>query len=237
MKPLGLNVEQEVRADRYPFHFFNIVRQYLLIAAFNFSKAPERLRIVLEPLHFLQLVQMGDPSGADSFRNEPGQRRIALQQPFPLGDAVGLILEFLRRQLIPFLQHGFFQNFRVDLGHTVHRVRAVYGHPGHMHQTAVHNQIRRLGLAGNPLLLQRFQQRPLEHHHIAVHLRDHRTEQLHAPLLQGLRHDRVVGIGEGLPDNRERLPKGHSFFLHENPQQLRDRYHRMGIVKLDRVLL
>ena len=49
MKPLGLNVEQEVRADRYPFHLFNIVRQYLLIAAFNFSKAPERLRIVLEP--------------------------------------------------------------------------------------------------------------------------------------------------------------------------------------------
>ena len=35
-------------------------------------QAPERLRIVLEPLHFLQLVQMGDPSGADSFRNEPG---------------------------------------------------------------------------------------------------------------------------------------------------------------------
>ena len=24
MKPLGLNVEQEVRADRYPFHLFNI---------------------------------------------------------------------------------------------------------------------------------------------------------------------------------------------------------------------
>ena len=124
----------------------------------------------------------------------------------------------------------------MDFRHTVGGMRGKDRHPRHVDHPFVDDPIGRLGFPLNPLAVELLLQGFIDHHHIAVHLRDHRLKQAHIPLLQGLRHDGVVGIGKGLPRNLQSAGKRDAL-LRQQPHQLRDGDHRMGVVQLDGIFL
>ena len=65
-----------------------------------------------------------------------------------------------------------------------------------------------------------------------IHLRQQLLHQTAVPLFQRLRHNGVIGVVEHLLRNGQRLVKGNPI-LHQQPDQLRNGDHRVGIVQLD----
>ncbi|MPN65100.1 hypothetical protein SDC9_212879 [bioreactor metagenome] len=76
---------------------------------------------------------IGDPSVADGLADFSGQGRVGVQQPTPLGDAVGLVVEALGEDEVELGEHPFLEQARVQFGHAIGRMRADDGKVGHPH--------------------------------------------------------------------------------------------------------
>jgi hypothetical protein len=76
-------------------------------------------------------MEVGDPPGADGVADETGQIRVALEEPAPLGDAVGLVAELFRGQLVKVVEDVLLEDVRVQRGHAVHAVAAHDGERRH----------------------------------------------------------------------------------------------------------
>jgi len=85
----------------------------------------------------MQFVELRYPAVTDMFADQPGQSGVAQGQPAPLGDAVGLVVELIRPQLVEIVEQAFFQQPRMQLRHTVHREAADNGQVGHAYHGRV----------------------------------------------------------------------------------------------------
>ncbi len=83
-----------------------------------------KLDVVREFLDRAQLLEVGTPSHADRRVEQARQTRIRHQQPSPLGDAVGLVAELFRPQLIEVGHQPRLDEFGVQLRNAVHRMAA-----------------------------------------------------------------------------------------------------------------
>ena len=83
------------------------------------------------------------------------QFRVCQRQPAPLGNAVGLVVEPLGIQLVPFVQSGVLQYLSVQARHTVGGVGGKDGHTRHMHHAVLQDGIAGHLAHGHAPLLQR----------------------------------------------------------------------------------
>ena len=80
-----------------------------------------------------QLIKIGDPALADGVGDQFGERRIGQQKPAARRDAVGLIVESLRKHLGKIFHRGRAQQLGMNLCDPVGAVRADDGQIRHAH--------------------------------------------------------------------------------------------------------
>ena len=168
--------------------------------ALGLAEGVAKALVVGQRLELAQLAEVGDPAVADGLGDRAGQRRVGQQQPAPRRDAVGLVAEPLGKHLGQILDRRRAQQLGVDRGHAVGAVRADDGQVGHadvlarafLDQAHARDAALVAGEAGPHVIEQ-----------AAVDLVDDLqvTRQQHLepgdrPLLQRLRQQRVVGVGQ-----------------------------------------
>ena len=129
----------------------------------------------------------------------------------------------------------------MELGHAVDLVADDNRQPGHAHAAAVRliNDRRAAQQAGivRILLLQRLEE-------VVVNLKDNLqmarqdfAEHVHRPRLQRFAHQRVVGVREHLAGHLKGVVPAELMLVDQQAHQLRNREHRVGVIKVDRGFL
>ena len=110
-------------------------------------------------------------------------------------------------------------------------------HAGHVDPAVVDEVVGDLVRAVDPLVVEGLLEAVLQHDDIGVDLGDDREEKPHGPFFERLGHDRVVGVGEDPLRDGERLVVAEAVLLHQQAEQLGDRYGGVGVVELDGVFV
>jgi hypothetical protein len=97
---LDLNVKHGLGQDLQAVDMREVPRQARLVGQLDGNNAVQKLGIVGQRRKLLELVQVLDPVLTNVLGDEVGQQRVAQQQPPPRRDAVGLVLEAIRPQLV-----------------------------------------------------------------------------------------------------------------------------------------
>ena len=110
VEPLDLDVENGVGVDFNPLGFLQVNGQVLLAGILDGQKTVKDLDVFQKPavVQRFQAVRIFLETVSDQIFNVSGQAGIAVEQPAAEGNSVGLIIKFLRVQLVKMAQFGFF---------------------------------------------------------------------------------------------------------------------------------
>ena len=131
--PLDLNVEQRIRIDVQPKGVLDDARQSHFIRAFDVLEFGLKARIAGVSFQLPQSAEIGDPPVAHHGGDQIRQSRVRLQQPAPLRDAVGLVVESFREQLKEIRRERRLDQFGVNSGDAVDRMASDHGQIRHAH--------------------------------------------------------------------------------------------------------
>ena len=185
--------------------------------------------------------QVLDPARADVLRDEIGKQRIGERHPTARRDAVGLVAELLRPQLVEILENVALQKLGVQCGHAIDGMAADAGQVCHAH-------IALVGLLDDRHAPDALVVAQKAHPHLLEELRvdvvddlqvprQHAAEYLERPPLERLGEERVVGVGERSAGDVPCLVPGQGVLIDQEPHELGDGDCRMRIVQLRRELL
>jgi hypothetical protein len=157
-------------------------------------------------------------------------------QPAPRRDAVGLVLEFARIEGVELRKEVLLQQLRVQGGHAVDGVRGDDGEVGHADLLVAvlldQGADALLVVVAGPFRLHRLHEDGVDVVDELEMARQHALEQAHAPLLEGLGQERVVGVGEGGPRDFQRSVQRHFFLVNEDARELDDGDGGVRVVEL-----
>ena len=122
MKPLGLDGEHGICVDFYALFVKEPCGKCFLILLFDLRKFPEDILIIRISKKFFPLGSVFFESVSDQAFDLVGQRWVAFQKPAAEGDAVCLIVEFLRIQMVESCQFAFFEDLCVQGCDTICRM-------------------------------------------------------------------------------------------------------------------
>ena len=162
---------------------------------------------------------------------------VYLAEPAAVVDAVGHVGESLGVQGADVLEQVVFQNFPVEAGHAVDLVAGGKAHVGHMDLAVADYHVAAHLLIAAEAAYQVLAPAAV---YLAHYLPEAGQQLLHqglGPLLQGLGHDGVVGIGHAALDYLPGLVPAQLIFVHEYAHQLGDYQGGVGVVYLDGVVL
>ncbi len=108
-------------------------REVYLVGALDRAPALAERRVVDERLDRAKLVEVADPAVADRLVEQARELRVREHDPAARRDAVRLVREALRPQLVEVAEHVALQELGVQLGDAVHRVAADAGEMRHAH--------------------------------------------------------------------------------------------------------
>ena len=91
VNPLDVDVEHRRRVDRDAGPLRDQRREPLLVGPLGAREALAKGAVLGQRRHGLELLEIGQPARADRFGDQVRQIRVALAQPAPRGDAVGLV--------------------------------------------------------------------------------------------------------------------------------------------------
>ena len=229
MKPLGLNIKYRLRIQPCSLMFIEPVRQKLLVFFLDLYDPPQQRFIFPVLQKFLKFHGIFLPAVSDGSGNEFRQCRITFHEPAAEGDAICLVIEFLRIDFIKRMQFGILQNLRMKRGNTIDRVAVMNVQIGHMDTFFVINNINKRILI---LILYKSVQMTKNR----KNLRNRLFKKGKRPGLQCFCKDRMIRICADLTDNFD-------CFLHydapfdKKPDQLRNHHGRMGIIDLHRCVI
>ena len=149
-----------------------------------------------------------------------------MKQPPAEGDAVCLIVEFLRVEPVKVVQLILFQYVCVKGSHAVDTEAVVDVNVGHVHPVALVNDIHGRIIKFPPDLV-------VQHFHNGNQLGNRFFKVVHGPGFQGFRQDGVVGISAGIRHHLYGVVHFHAVLCGEKANQLGNDHGRMGVVDLD----
>ena len=238
VQALRLYVKDEVRIHHRALAALQHHGQALLVAPLDLRELLAEGRVVREGTQLAQPFRILDPVRADALADQVGQQRVAAHQPAAVGNAVGDRGELLRHHLVVVVEGLGLQDVAVQPAHAVHGVAHRHAHVGHVHVVIADD-----GHPGDAVPVSR-EEVPQPFAQAAVHFADDLVapgQQLlhhaHRPLLQGFRHDRVVGVGDRLLDDGGRLVPAQAFLVYQQAHQFGNRHAGMRVVDMDDHLL
>ena len=94
MKTLHLNIKNGIGIQYRTGGFLDIFRQTLLIGTLDLGKSIQKGSIRFISGQFRKSFGLPDPRLPDGLGDKRGQPGVGLDQKSPVGDAVGLVIEF-----------------------------------------------------------------------------------------------------------------------------------------------
>ena len=154
-----------------------------------------------------------------------------------MGDAVGDVLELLRRELIIILEKGVLENLTVKSGNTVDAVAGRNTKVRHTDNTVCNNGklVYLSGVAGcapdiSTIAVVDF----LDN---LINSREKRSEKILGPTFKRFFHDRVVGVSHRFGDDLPGVVPFVAALVKQNTHQLRNGKRGMRVVDVNGVLL
>ena len=119
MKTFHLDIEKRVRVHDNAGTITNRFGQIDLVESLDATPLGLELFVLRKSLEFPELLQVRDPAISDPAGDQVCQSGVAQHHEAPRSHAVGLVAEFFRVEFIEVTENILFQQFRVQLGHTV----------------------------------------------------------------------------------------------------------------------
>ena len=242
VQAFDLHVEQGVGRDLQAALGPDDGREVHLVGALDgheFLLKGGRARELFKAVQQIEVAHPGN--GAELLGDECGETRVALEQPAAGGDAVGLVLEFPWVERVKFGKEILFEQFRVQRGHAVDRVRAHHGQVGHAHLLVSVLLDERadafLLIVARPILLHRQEQLGVDVVDKLEVAGQQALKQADTPLLERLGQQGVVRIGKGRTDDHPRGGECHVVLVDEDAGELHDCDGRVRVVELHRDLV
>ena len=135
MQPLGLRIKDEVGVDVDALTILHQLLQALLVDLLDLIELFPEGSVIGKGRQLGQLLCVGAEAVADGFSNQRGQRRVGLQQPAAVGNAVGDGAELLLIQQVKVVEQGIAENLSVELAHAVNAEAHRHAQVRHMHLT------------------------------------------------------------------------------------------------------
>ena len=203
----------------------------------NLSQTSIKLRVTRTRV-LRKHIKVGHPAiRAGHFIQKRCQARVALLEPTTRSHAIGLIVEALRPNRVPLFERLALDNFSVQRGHAVDRVRGVAGDPGHADSIARDGGHVVNGCAINAALGHVDAEAAVDLSDDFRNTREETIEDVDIPGLQSLSQNRVVCVRKGTRDNSPRIFPTQAMLIHQDAHELRNRKNRVGVIELDGVVL
>ena len=234
VQALYLNIEDGTRVHDNAVVLQNVVRKAELVLVLDVHVLLAALLIFHIDTELLHFGEVRDPLVSDALRNPVRKQRVRVEQEAALRDAVGLVVELFRRELVEVAKRLLLQNLGVNLRDTVDREGSRTGHECHAHLAVVddgHAVFSRL--IARELVLDGKQEAAVNLFDNLINTRKQTGEELNGPLLECLGHDGVVRVRAGLARNFPRLFPAESLFVHQNAHELRNRDCGVRVVHLE----
>ena len=197
-----LHVKNGARVHVNAVVFFNVFSETHFILVFDLHKFTSCVLIFHIWSELCDLRQVCDPAVADLICNPVCKQRIAVSQKSSLGNAVCLVVEFLRHHFIEIFQLLVLQNLCMEFCHAVYGKSRDNSHIRHADLT-IHKDRHLLHL----LLVTRIhftdsdQEAAVDLLYDLINTRKKSGEQVDRPFLKGLRHNCMVCISTCLRCN------------------------------------
>ncbi|MPM34064.1 hypothetical protein SDC9_80645 [bioreactor metagenome] len=237
MQPLDHHVEQVAVGQIDPVPRPQQGGEPMLVPVLRLPEGDQEVLVQGVRLELLEALQVGDPAGTDRVGDHVGELRVGHLDEAARGDTVGHVGEPLRPQRGEVRQHLVAQQLTVQLGDTVDLGRGDGGEVGHpdapvgvlgddRHPAGAQLVAReRLADLGQEVLVD-----AVDDLQVA---RQQAAEQVGRPHLEGLREQRVAGVGEAPVGDLPGLLPLEAALVHQDAHQLRHRDHRVGVVELE----
>ena len=237
--PLHLAVEDEAGIHHQPHAPLDVPGERFLVRPLDRGPLLLEGGVPRERLEKPQTIEVRLPPLADRLGDEARETGIAAQEPAPGSDAVRLVVDPAREQLLEVGEGGAPEYRGVEAGDAVDR------------EASRHAEVRHVYLAGvvhdGHALLARLVAREAHAHGRAqapVDLlddlqvpRQQPLQEVGGPLLERLGQDRVVGVGDRALGQRPRIVPAETLLVHQHAHQLRDGERRVRVVQLEDGLL
>ncbi|MNV28761.1 hypothetical protein D3C71_1199620 [compost metagenome] len=239
---LDLHVEHRRRIDRNPQPLVNQVGQGFFTVQPLFGKSFAERGLLGERLKaeqpFFGIVQQFRTEGIDQHR---GQLGVGLIQPPAEGDAVGLVVDPFRVELVQLGEHRFAHQLRVQPGYAVDAVGTKKRQVAHAHAAAVvffdqRNRAQHVEVV-DAFGAQRVDVLGVDQVDDLHVSRQHAFHQTDRPGFQRFGQQCVVGVGKRVDRDLPRRVPGHVIHVDQLTHQLGHRDRGMGVVELDRSVI
>ena len=232
--PLDLAVEDGGRVDHLAGALGQVVGELFLVGQLDAVELVEDGAVAGVGVQLGQGRGVVLVLGADGLVQQLAQAGVGAQQPAAVGDAVGHVLEGGGLIQIVVVEDALLDDLAVQLGHAVDAVGGVGADVGHADLVvADQGHIVDLALVAGESLVQLDAAAAVHLGHDLVDAGQGHLEDVHVPLLEGLGHDGVVGVGEHLLADLEALVPVKAALIQQDAHHLGDGQGGMGVVELD----
>ena len=238
---LDLDVEHRIRIELNAHAAGDEIGELHLVGALDGGELFPEGAVAGELIQRLQLLGIVEEGIADGFAHEVRQAGIALHQPAARRDAVRLVVDAVRVELVQVGKDRDLHQVGMKGGNAVDRMRADEGKIAHAHATIAilvdQGDRADFGVAEIAQLAgfhQNLGVDRIDELHVAG---QKPLEQRHGPAFQRLRQQGVVGVAEGVPGNIPGLVEFQAVDIDQQAHHFRDGDGRMGVVQLDRHLV
>ena len=229
VETLDLDVKNRIFIDVHILRLLQVLFQVRLGFLLDFSNAVQNRFVILISHQLFQLGRVLHKIRADQTSQIIGEPVVAVNQPSAEGDAVGLVVEFLRINIVEGLQLGILQNLCVKRRHAVHRIAVMDVDVGHVNSVFLIDDI-------HPLIVEIPSHPGIQVADDGKQVGNHFFQIGNGPFLQRLRQNGVIGVGTGLSHHIHRRIRIEASRLQQT-DQLRNHHGGMGVVDLDAHML
>ena len=238
VQTLDLHVHDGVGVERHAVVAPGKGREAALVLVLDLLHAAQHLRIVGKGVQLAQalgLEQIGVV--AQQLADQAVQAGVDLAEPAAVVDAVGHIGEAVGADGVEVGEEVALDDVAVQARHAVDLIAGGEAEVGHVHLTVADDHVAAHALALAEVVDQEVDPALVDLAHDLPQARQQLLDQILRPLLQGLAHDGVVGVGHAVAHDLPALVPAEAVLVHQQAHQLGDDHGRVGVVDLDDVVL
>ena len=237
VQTLDLNVVDCIWIDLDALAVLNPCSKVNLIRMLNLSQASIKLRVTSTRV-LRKRIKVSHPAiRAGHFIQKRCQTGVALLEPTTRSHTIGLIVEALRPNRVPLFESLTLNDFSVQRGHAVDRVRGVAGDPRHADSIARDGGHVVDGCAINAALGHVQAETTIDLSNDFRNTREKTIEDVNVPGLQSLGQNRVVGVRKGTRNNIPGIFPTQAMVIHQDAHEFGNGQNRVGVIELDGVVL
>jgi len=136
VESLNLNIVNGIRVKLNALLLLDVISELSLLSSLNLEELLKNLLVICKLLEFLEVIEMCYPViGTEQFRDKSAELRVTCSEPSSGCNAVCLIGELLRIDLIPVVKCLSLKDISMESCNTVNGMRTLNCEPCHLDLT------------------------------------------------------------------------------------------------------